>query len=181
MKLLFLDIDGVLDGETFHHGPKDKQGFPFDRIDHKCVQRIEKIVVNTGCKVVISSTWRESWDINSFNQLFKDFNSHVDVFGVTPVHHGNYKNRGSEIYEYLKNNESALNKRWYEYTEYVILDDDCDMLYYQRNNFIFVDRTVGLTEKDCKQAIMILNNPPHPNMGYDIYTGSRIHNSIVHG
>lgn len=179
MKLLFLDIDGVLDSETFHHGPKDKQGFPFDRLDIKCLRRIEKIVANTGCQVVISSTWRETWGISDFNDLFKKFNCNIEIYALNPVHRESYKNRGSEIYEYIKNNESILNKKWYEFNDYVILDDDCDMLYYQRNNFIFVDRTVGLTDKDCKQAIMILNNPPHPNMGYDIYSGSRIYNSNI--
>lgn len=43
-------------------------------------------------------------------------------------------------------------------SKYVILDDDSDMLYWQRNNFILIDRFVGLTMGNVFQAKKILNN-----------------------
>ena len=43
-----------------------------------------------------------------------------------------------------------------DYT-YVILDDDSDMLYDQRNNFIQTHMYDGLSEDDVKKAIEILN------------------------
>jgi len=42
--------------------------------------------------------------------------------------------------------------------QYVILDDDTDMLYEQKDNFVNTDGMVGLTSKDVEKAIQILNN-----------------------
>lgn len=41
--------------------------------------------------------------------------------------------------------------------QYVILDDDSDMLYDQKDNFIHTNGLIGLTEKDADEAIRILN------------------------
>ena len=40
---------------------------------------------------------------------------------------------------------------------YVILDDDSDMLYEQKDNFILTDGSVGLSNKNTKRTIEILN------------------------
>jgi hypothetical protein len=41
---------------------------------------------------------------------------------------------------------------------YIILDDDCDMLFYQKEHFIKTSQYKGLTESDTKTAINILNS-----------------------
>lgn len=41
---------------------------------------------------------------------------------------------------------------------YVILDDDCDMLFEHRNNFIRCESNIGLTLKQANKAIKILTN-----------------------
>jgi hypothetical protein len=70
VKILFLDIDGVLNGaEWFErrarpkiaHGmsPDDVERIRAENgIDPACVNRINAIVDRTGCAIVISSTWR---------------------------------------------------------------------------------------------------------------------------
>jgi len=40
--------------------------------------------------------------------------------------------------------------------EYVILDDDCDMLYGQKDNFVRTDIKVGLTDADIEKVKEIL-------------------------
>ena len=50
-------------------------------------------------------------------------------------------------------NSNKLNE---DYT-YVILDDDTDMLYWQRNNFIRTNYHRGISASNVKKAIKILN------------------------
>jgi hypothetical protein len=52
MKVLFLDIDGVL------NTPKMTGRFGFDFIDTVLVALVARIVKETECKIVLSSTWR---------------------------------------------------------------------------------------------------------------------------
>jgi hypothetical protein len=40
---------------------------------------------------------------------------------------------------------------------YVIIDDDCDMLYEQRNNFIHIQSHCGLSDNDVLTAVRVLN------------------------
>ena len=64
--------------------------------------------------------------------------------------------RGNEIHQWIDDNRESVGP-YYQFTEYVILDDDSDMLYWQRNNFLLVDRFVGLTNGTVFQAKKILN------------------------
>jgi hypothetical protein len=52
MKVLFLDIDGVL------NTPKMLGRFGMDFVDNVLVALVARIVNETGCKIVLSSTWR---------------------------------------------------------------------------------------------------------------------------
>ena len=42
--------------------------------------------------------------------------------------------------------------------KYVILDDDSDMLYWQRNSYFQVDSYSGLTPNLCYRVVNYLNN-----------------------
>jgi len=48
----------------------------------------------------------------------------------------------------------------HRFRDYVILDDDSDMLYCQRNNFICVDYTTGITSRIIYKIKCILNLDP---------------------
>lgn len=52
MKVLFLDIDGVL------NTPKMTGRFGVDFVDNILVALVARIVKETDCKIVLSSTWR---------------------------------------------------------------------------------------------------------------------------
>ena len=53
MKVIFLDIDGVLNCSKTHNPRK----LPYV-IDHKLLNRFERLLQRTKAKVVLSSTWR---------------------------------------------------------------------------------------------------------------------------
>ncbi len=62
-KVLFLDIDGVLNSEAFveSRGPRPSgKGLELDlwHLDRNAVALLQRIVDETGCMVVVSSDWR---------------------------------------------------------------------------------------------------------------------------
>jgi hypothetical protein len=52
VKVLFLDIDGVLNGHEYDDEAKSCN------IRRECVKRLNRVVKETGCKIVVSSAWR---------------------------------------------------------------------------------------------------------------------------
>lgn len=52
MKVLFLDIDGVLNG---HEWDDEAQSC---NIRRECVKHLNRVVRETGCRIVLSSAWR---------------------------------------------------------------------------------------------------------------------------
>lgn len=52
MKVLFLDIDGVLNGHEWDDEAKSCN------IRRECVKHLNRVIHETGCKVVLSSAWR---------------------------------------------------------------------------------------------------------------------------
>jgi len=157
MKIIFLDIDGVLNVIP--------QGFDlYGGIFHpEFVDNLQTIIDKTGAKIVISSTWKAS----NVEEMWNDRNLPGEVVGTTPFSWEleRFKDfdgripRGEEIQEYLDFHKDITN--------YVILDDDTDMLKSQMENFIqtsenpnhpdCIDIGYGLTKQCTKKAIKILN------------------------
>ena len=89
----------------------------------------------------------------------------LPIIGGTEHFYTNWACRGNEIAKYITdtfNNYSVFTGKPYicernkdEDYEYVILDDDVDMLMCQKDNFIRVDSYESLTEEDINKAIDI--------------------------
>lgn len=130
MKILFLDIDGVVNCKTTtqrHNG--------FIGIDPYMAFLVGKIKLDTGCDVVLSSAWRHSED---GKQEVRD--RVVDFIGVTPSCCTGI--RGAEIHHWIK-----LNVPYDEPLTYAILDDSSDMLLWQKDNFFQTSWETGITEE----------------------------------
>jgi hypothetical protein len=161
MKVIFLDIDGVLNHERFykerHERRNEEAGWehPYSEIDITSVNNLNNLCDETGAKVVISSTWRHS-GLEYCKDALEKVGFTGEIIDITPTHESRF--RGLEILDWIKSNEELIGDRYYNFTEYVILDDDSDMLYWQRNNFLLIDRFVGLTMGDVFRAKRILNN-----------------------
>ena len=176
MKVLFLDIDGVLNSDNwFGYRLYCIKNNMYDRvlnfidtndentehkltmIDDRAVANLNRIVEETGCKIVLSSSWRSSRESeNVFTQyILKLKGFKYELYSVTPrLWHKEFgTQRGEEIQLWI-NKESENN----EIESYVILDDDSDMLPEQMNNFIHIDTNIGLAYSDVCKAIKILNS-----------------------
>ena len=137
MKILFLDIDGVVNSRDSTNFKNSM--WPLDPYKAFLIGRIQ---LQTGCEVVLSSSWRHHPDgVKNVRERI------VDVLDVTPTV-GEY--RGHEIAAWLEKHP--------EVEKYAILDDDCDMLVEQAPNFFKTTFQEGLTDEIARAVIEHLNS-----------------------
>jgi hypothetical protein len=163
MKIIFLDFDGVLNHEAFYNkrqeiGIENYPPYPLCEIDPNSIRTLNFIIKETGAKVVVSSTWRHGRTIEELQHILNYHGFEGEIIDVTPSFRDENILRGNEILKWIKDNEKLIGKKYYDYETYVIFDDDTDMLYWQKDNFIHIDRWVGLTFGDAYNTIKILNN-----------------------
>lgn len=156
MKIIFLDIDGVLNCQTSRSRCGKYLG-----IDNDKILLLKDIVNQTGAIIVLISTWKYGWQsraedkykqdelANYLDRKFKKFGLEVHDKVLDSLA-GFYFSRGESIleYTYCKDIES-----------YVIIDDfqfdydGCGLT----DNYVKTDNSRGLTEENAKKAIDILN------------------------
>lgn len=158
MKIVFLDIDGVLnrqnpDGELeFIEGSCRRSGRTSHSLSPALINNLNYLTTYTGAKIVVSSTWRLGETLESLQLLLNSVGVTAEVVGVTGV--DNSRIRGVEILQWIKDN---IEDAYYNYKDYVILDDDSDMLLWQKDNFVQTDGLQGLTRGKMWEAINILS------------------------
>lgn len=165
-KYIFLDFDGVITNKESKY-----------KLDKQSCNLLGKIIEETDAKIIITSSWRKSTLEDTIKYLnttsfFVPFEfPYLDrIIGQTirAYHyiHGIHLGipRGLEIKQWIDTNIHSDNGKNYilkkigiDY-QYVILDDDNDMLLEQRNNFIKTDSYRGLNVRNVFDAIQILNN-----------------------
>lgn len=159
MKVIFLDIDGVLN--TSGHiswrfkQPKERRTSSDDWCPIAC-SNLNAIgeVVPGEVGIVLSSTWRLGRNIIDLRQLLTKNNIKLPFYGVTPAlgfdPHKEKPIRGMEIKQWLD--------RPLRVDRYVIIDDDTDMLPEQLDNFVHCNHVTGLADhKKVTQTIKILS------------------------
>ena len=151
-KILFLDIDGVLASIDYLLRLK---GF----VDKEKVALLNKLKPY-DVEVVISSSWGYNDDTV---KVLKACGLELPIIGGTEHFYSDWMCRGNEIAKWLVDTFDEYNVytgKASSYSgkdyEYVILDDDEDMLMCQKDNFIHVDRNTALTEENINKAINIL-------------------------
>lgn len=170
-KVIFLDIDGVLCTARSHmaFGGTKAHGF-MQHLDPVGVKLIESLCDETGAEIVISSTWRVYHDYQSMLAIF------MNAGMAAPNLHTQWKTRdekkirgrGNEIDQWIKDHNFQ--------GSYVIIDDDSDLLEYQKPYWIACNADDGLSWTGYKKALKILldsspskiidddrNNPAHYN------------------
>jgi len=165
MKIIFLDIDGVLNstrsfiatnrGEAEQRWSNDDWLFSRERLtlDPIAVGLLNSLVKNTGANIVVSSSHRKFFRPAGV-LLLRELQDYIQNLGVvqpvldaTPVMHN--RPRGVEIDAWMENRRIE---------KYVILDDSSDMLEHQRDNFVWTDCHEGLSFQDYIKANKILGH-----------------------
>lgn len=120
MRVLFLDIDGVCNSAEYAKRRYEERGYGgLMGIDHQLALKVRRIVAETGCSVVLSSTWR-LWQ-TSRDEVRRDVCDFIDC--TKDLQRGAKRGvveRGHEVAEWLSRHPSV--------TQYAILDDDSDFL-----------------------------------------------------
>ena len=146
MKLIFLDIDGVL--VTSRHLIQSNKYFGFE-FDPECIKNLLDILEKTEAQIVVSSSWREGRTLKQLQSIF-EINGIIKVIGMTPVIDGVI--RGREIKEYLHNsNECGMN-----ISKFVIIDDEEEMGDL-KNYLIETDFKTGINQEVKDRVINFLS------------------------
>lgn len=138
MKVVFLDIDGVLNNF------KDRNfGTKLSAISCKNLNSL--LDKNPDLKIVISSSWRSN-GLEFMKKMLSE--NGIDEKKVVDVTGNERGNRGHQIQCWLDGNA--------EVTKFVILDDNSDMGNLL-SHLVKTNSFIGFTSKDAEAASEILN------------------------
>lgn len=153
MKVIFLDVDGVLN--NFHTRTVTSDGWCF--VDGFLIERLRTLVKASGAKVILSSTWRDGWNREDesqnelcFIELRDALREHdIEIFDALPL--PLRTRRSIAIREFFDNWKGE------PIEEFVILDDWNDVGEFS-NHLVLVNPTFGLTNNDVAAALKILKS-----------------------
>ena len=156
MKVIFLDIDGVLNTPS-----SESRCGEYIGIDDDKTERLAGIVKRTKAEIVLVSTWKKYWRKEEKLKPLQDYSAtyldeKLKKFGIKAADKtkdksdGKYLSRGEGILEYIERNKVE---------NYVILDDfqfDYDGLGLT-DCLIKTRQTEGLTTAQAEKACEILS------------------------
>jgi len=83
MKIIFLDIDGVMaTGKDYGVGNDNK--WNAYRFDQKCVAVLNFILLETGAEIILSSDWRSHYTLQEMREIFAHNGVVRGPMGYTP-------------------------------------------------------------------------------------------------
>ncbi|MDU1348759.1 HAD domain-containing protein [Clostridium butanoliproducens] len=157
MKVIFLDVDGVLNSEEFLENNQDEV------IDRNNVTVLKNIIDKTGAVIVMSSGWRLWFDEDmmpndGYSQYLYDILSEFDIklFDKTPDF-STEEIRTRKTFSHVKAKEIiAWLSEHKTVGKYIVLDD-LDLKNEEINSHLVrTNAMVGITEEDGKCAIQYL-------------------------
>lgn len=154
MKVIFLDIDGVLNCRS----SKSRCGC-YVGIDNDKVKRLRRIVEATGAKIVLCSSWKTGWsptnkDEQDRNAIYMDNRLKRERLKILAKTNDKGCNRGEGIVNWIT---------LHEVEQWVVLDDEIFDDYEEYSimphlvKTDFYDRNGGLQDCHVDEAIRILN------------------------
>lgn len=173
-RILFLDVDGVLNNMTtkerwdgHSYGPQVDAEWGFTGIDSRIVPIFNRLIRQTGALVVVSSTWRLDTSVEELSHVFAGFGMWCEIVGFTPNMRrrpGGWDPYGDtwtvvprahEIKAWLDANVGS-------YESFAIVDDDPSAAEKDDDLFtrsVLTDPDVGLTAEDASKLEEILLTP----------------------
>lgn len=167
MKVLFLDIDGVLNSKRWYVSEdrrrrrqdglaniKHRLGVKYSRtwdFDPRCVKNLNELSRTVpGLVVVVSSTWRKGMTVPQLRKLLKAVGFEGKVLDKTGVDESRlrYKEIGTWLSERDLRGEKV--ERW------AAVDDDSSDMIQLGGNFFKINNEVGLTRDDARKVARFL-------------------------
>ena len=156
MKILFLDVDGVL------NTTKD------ETLCSKMIKRLAYIINETKCHICLSTSWRNSESAKKklFEELKKKGNIKIDKIYIGDTPNIYHKPRAYEIEAFL----NGISEDLYRITKWVAIDDmplnkpqfesrklilnECRSI--MNNHFVLTNDEIGFTDNNAKDTISLL-------------------------
>ncbi len=166
MRVIFLDIDGVLN----HCNTRDSRTPTADEklpipLAPECVARLNRLVVETGAKVVISSSWRLFARWQDLGPALLRHGVVADIIDETPdlVNDApwleRWRTREGAPFQYERMERGWEIREWLaahpEVEQFVILDDCSDMAEL-KPWLVLTDPIDGLDDPDVERAKFLL-------------------------
>ena len=150
-KIVFLDIDGVLNSDAYADYMLTEENidiFNEDMLDERAIVQLKKIVEATDAEIVLSSSWR--WYKDTRDTVHYQLRAKgIDFVDTTPQEIDVTMSRGAEIKLWLDDHP--------EVKQFVILDDDDLRIKEYLPNHVKTTFKYGLTREKAAEAIKILN------------------------
>lgn len=143
LKIIFLDIDGVLNSdEYFNNRVKEGLNHPLTEFDPLAVARLNKILEETDAKIVVSSDWR--WT-NNLDTIFEEVGIKGKIYDRTGYRFGI---RDEEVEDWLEKHNVV---------DYVIIDDQHNFNKERKQHFFRTKYNDGLTDDIMNKIIKYFN------------------------
>ena len=139
MKLLFLDIDGVMTADEGTINNEKLYSF-----SSSCVEVLNKILSTNNVRIILTSSWRTVFDVEKQCRIFKE--NGVVQLPMGQTKDLGYKHRNLEIKSYLENRKVE---------SFVILDDM--QIEGFDDHFVLIDPRKGLSEEYVERVNEILD------------------------
>lgn len=163
MRIIFLDIDGVLNSEDYLSKPETRKNieeardtlhFVSAQVDQQAVGVLNELCSDTGAQIVISSTWRTLFPTETLDDVLhgRGLDPRARIIGKTPRLGGA---RGDEIVQWLGTAAEHARIGGEPVESFVILDDDADMGELG-DRLVQTDPKHGLTRQHTKRARELL-------------------------
>jgi hypothetical protein len=150
MRVLFLDIDGVLNSRLLVDSVGWEPPLGTDRdleiVDTYAISLLNDVVRETGAQVVVTSSWRATYDLAALRSLLARCGFLGTVLDVTPQLVGRL--RSAEIDRWLADHEVE---------SFAIVDDDAEAGSGDSTRFVRTTYEVGLTREQASALIDILH------------------------
>lgn len=152
--VIFLDIDGVLNSvetmtRNFYAQPEKVRESREDRTDcpdAELVANLNYIIEQTNACIVVSSTWCYM-GLEKVSECLYNAGVVGNIIDINRNHP--HRIRGYEIIDWLS-------RYYYMVKNFVILDDDNDMVFVS-SYLVKTDVNTGLTKECAEEAVRILN------------------------
>lgn len=121
IKVIFLDIDGVLNNKKWLGAAhfNRTEDYNLKQLEPRAIHLLNELVAATGAKVVVSSSWRILHSKDELEKFLKAKGFAHSLMDYTPNSKTHNGCRGDEIQEWLSEHP--------EVSSFVILDDNSDM------------------------------------------------------
>lgn len=151
-KIIFLDIDGVLNSVEYSVGMNTlSHTVRIGEADPVKVGLLKFVCDQTDAQIVISSTWRIGWEPAWFDGFFSSFGWLQPPIASRTPRNAKTKSvgRGDEVKEWLDTFGETL-----QVDKYVIIDDGSD--FYENQPLVQTNGVYGLTLREALAMIDIL-------------------------